>query len=55
MIDAMVKIAGSLFIGGIGLVMILVACLITGAFIRELIDKSREKYNKSKSEEREVK
>jgi len=43
MIDSIVKLAGSLFIGGVGLAMILAVSLITGMFIRELIDKSREK------------
>ena len=39
MIDALVNLAGSLFIGGIGLIMILIACLVATVLIKELIDR----------------
>ena len=37
MIDALIKIAGSLFVGGIGLILILMATLIFVVIIRETI------------------
>ena len=42
MIDAIVKLAGSLFIGGIGLVMILVACLLAIVLVKELIHRYKD-------------
>jgi hypothetical protein len=42
MIDAIVKLAGSLFIGGIGLLMILVVCLLTIVFVKELIHRYKD-------------
>jgi len=42
MIDAIVKLAGSLFIGGIGLLMILVVCLLTIVLVKELIHRYKD-------------
>ena len=39
MIDGLVKIAGSLFIGGLGLVMILIAFLVMVVLVKEILDK----------------
>jgi len=43
MVDGIVKIAGSLFIGGIGLCLCLAAGLIIVVFIREVITKTKER------------
>jgi|TARA_Y100000296_G_C4939452_1_gene140679 hypothetical protein len=42
MIEGLIKIAGSLFIGGIGLVLILAVSLIFAVLCKELIDKWRD-------------
>ena len=41
MIDALVKMAGSLFIGGIGLALILTTTLISFVLIKEFWDRYR--------------
>ena len=42
MIEALIKITGSLFIGGIGLGLILVCTLIITVMIKEVISKIKE-------------
>jgi len=43
MIEALIKIAGSLFIGGIGLLLILVCSLIVFVLVREIIDNANKR------------
>lgn len=42
MIDALMKVCGALFVGGIGLLMIVIATLVITVLIKEVI----EKYNR---------
>jgi len=42
MMEAIIKLAGSLFIGGIGLLLILICSLIMLVIARELITKAKE-------------
>lgn len=42
MIDALMKVCGALFVGGIGLLMIVIATLVMTVLIKEVI----EKYNR---------
>ena len=43
MIEALVKLAGSLFIGGLGLMLILICTLVMVVIAREIITKVKEK------------
>lgn len=38
MIEALIKICGSLFIGGIGLALILISVLVSIVFIKEIVE-----------------
>tara|TARA_Y100001938_G_C8069258_1_gene422126 strand:- start:18 stop:140 length:123 start_codon:yes stop_codon:yes gene_type:complete len=40
MVEALIKIAGSLFVGGIGLALIVAATLIAFVLLKELVDRS---------------
>ena len=44
MIDGLMKICGALFIGGIGLCMILASVLLTTVLLKELIDRYGDKF-----------
>ena len=41
MVEGLMKICGALFVGGIGLCMILAATLVTIVLVNELLDKYR--------------
>jgi hypothetical protein len=38
MIDALIKISGSLFVGGLGLIMIIFSILITTVAVKEILN-----------------
>ena len=40
MVEALIKISGSLFVGGIGLALVVGATLIVAVLLKELIDRS---------------